>query len=157
MIRVLILLLVCFASVPTRGDGAAVGSVDEDVRALSAVKVFAFDVVMLVGRSEGEVLLARILRREDKIRPLMEVYNRGSNEAKIYALAAFHHLAPQLFAQCKKDLVGKYNPVVRSAAGCFSLEGNLLEYVIRIHHGEYDYYIRKYSEAEPSQPSGMRK
>jgi hypothetical protein len=119
---------------------------DEDVRALCAVKVFAFDVVAMVGRSEGEVLLARILKREDKIRPLLEVYNRGTTEAKTYALAAFHYLAPQLFAQCKKDLVGKYNPIVRSQSGCFSREGNLLEFIIRIYHGEYDSYIRKYEK-----------
>jgi hypothetical protein len=54
-------------------------------------------------------------------------------------------LAPQLFEICKKDLVGKYNPRVRSMSGCLSAEGTLLEFLIRIHHGQYDGYIRRYA------------
>jgi hypothetical protein len=110
------------------------------------VKLFAFDIVALSGRSRGEVVLSRLLKGEDRIRPLIDVYNRGTTEAKVYALAAFHFLAPQLFEQCRKDLVGKYNPMVRAMSGCLSVDGTLLEFLIRIHHGEYDSFIRRYAE-----------
>ena len=90
--------------------------------------------------------LARILKRDDKIRPLLDVYNRGTTEAKVYALAAFHHLAPALFEQCRRDLVGKYNPMVQAVSGCLSADGTLLEFLIRIHQGQYDGYIRTHSK-----------
>ena len=146
MRRALILLFLSSGLSFSRAEQPSSYVFDEDVRALCAVRLVAFDLISMVGRSEGEVLLGRILKREDKIRPLLEVYNRGTTEAKVYALAAFHYLAPQLFAQCKKDIVGKYNPTVRAQAGCLPHEGNLLEFIIRIHHGEYDYYIRKYAD-----------
>ena len=74
-------------------------STDPDVVALAKVKHFAFGVVAMSGLSPGETLLARILKRDDKIRPLIEVYNRGTPEAKVYALAAFHFLAPDTAVQ----------------------------------------------------------
>ena len=121
-------------------------SADDDVRALAEVKVFAFDVVALAGRTPGEVVLARLLKRDDSIRALIEVYNRGTTEAKVYALAAFHQLAPPLFEQCRRDLVGKYNPMVRAMSGCLPADGTLLEFLIRIHQGQYDGYIRTYEK-----------
>jgi hypothetical protein len=73
----------------------------------------------------------------------MEVYNRGTPEAKAYAFAYFRHSAPELFDLCWKDTVGKYNPVVRSQAGCIVMEGSLLEQLIRIRGGEYDPYVER--------------
>ncbi len=145
--RIAALLLFAFASTTAFGASSQVDySTDADVRALASVQFFAFDIVALVGRSQGEAALARILKREDKIRPLLEVYNRGTNEAKVYALAAFKHLAPPLFEQCRRDLVGKYNPVVRSMSGCLSADGTLLEFLIRIHQGQYEGYIRSHTK-----------
>jgi hypothetical protein len=143
---VVLLLFVCVVAL-ARGDETRVDySADADVRALAQVKLFAFDVVALSGRSQGELVLSRLLKREDKIRPLIEVYNRGTTEAKVYALAAFHVLAPQLFEQCRRDLVAKYNPMVRAMSGCLSADGTLLEFLIRIHHGQYDGYIRTHTK-----------
>jgi len=122
-------------------------SKDQDVQALSQTEWFAFGPVGLSGkRVDGEATLARILKRDNVIRALIYVYNKGTPGARVYALAAFHFLAPQLFAQCRRDLVGGYNPIVKSMAGCVSREGNLLEFLIRIQDGEYDSYVRKYSE-----------
>jgi hypothetical protein len=122
-------------------------SKDRDVQALSQTECFAFGPIAESGkRVDGEATLARILKRDDVIIPLIYVYNEGTPEARVYALAAFHCLAPQLFAQCRKDLVGGYNPIVHSMAGCVAHEGNLLEFLIRIQDGEYDSCIRKYSE-----------
>ncbi len=137
-----LLLLACAATTAFGASSQVEYSTDADVRALASVRLFAFDIVALAGRSQGEVALARILKREDKIRPLLEVYNRGTNEAKVYALAAFQHLAPPLFEQCRRDLVGKYNPLVRSMSGCLSADGTMLEFLIRIHQGHYEGYIR---------------
>jgi hypothetical protein len=86
------------AAVAHAAEARADLSHDQDIRVLTEVKHFAFDIVALSGRSQGEMALARILKREDKIRPLIEVYNRGTTEAKVYALTAFHLLAPQLRA-----------------------------------------------------------
>jgi hypothetical protein len=136
------MLFVCVATMARAAESRVDYSADEDVRALAEVKLFAFDIVALSGRSQGEAALLRLLKREDKIGPLIEVYNRGTTEAKVYALAAFHYLAPPLFEQCRRDLVGKYNPMVRAMSGCLSADGTLLEFLIRIHHGQYDGYFR---------------
>jgi len=141
-VKVVVFLMLVGIAAVARG---AVPRFEDDVRTLSEVKLFAFDIVALSGRSPGEIALSRLLKREDKIRPLIEVYNRGTTEAKVYALAAFHHLAPSLFEQCKRDLVGKYNPQVRAMSGCLPADGTLLEFLIRIHHGQYDAYIRTHS------------
>jgi len=113
---------------------------DDDVRELCSTKLIAFGLPTEKGYVGSEERLARILKREDYVRPLLEVYNRGTPEAKVYALVAFHYLSPTLFEQCRKDLVGKYNPVVRGYDGRLQsvCEGTLLEYIIRIHKGEYD-------------------
>jgi hypothetical protein len=142
-VKVIGLFLFAFiAAVSRAGELRVDYSGDNDVRALAEVRLFAFDIIALSGRSPGEVALSRILKRDDKIRPLIEVYNRGTTEAKVYALAAFHFLAPQLFEQCRRDLVGKFNPMVHAMSGCMSADGTLLEFLIRIHHGQYDGYIR---------------
>jgi hypothetical protein len=114
------------------------------VRALTKVNLFAFDMIAMSGRSSGEILLGRILKKEDSIKYLLEVYNRGTPEAKVYALASFHYLAPKVFEICRKNIVGKYNPVVHSMEGCIMHEGSLLEFVIRAENGQYDNYVRKY-------------
>lgn len=120
-------------------------SVDANVQALTKVRLFAFDMIAMSGRSTGETLVGRILKKDDAIKYLMEVYNRGTPEAKVYALASFHYLAPELFEICRKDIVGKYNPVVHSMEGCLAHEGSLLEFVMRAEHGQYDAYVRKYA------------
>jgi hypothetical protein len=127
----------------TRGVGAEpnIYSVDPDAVALSEVKLFAFDVIGMVGISRGEGLLWRLVKKDNALKYFMEAYNRGTPEAKVYALAYFHHSAPELFEICWNDIVGKYNPTVRSMSGCFSFEGSLFEQMIRIKRGEYDGYI----------------
>ena len=145
--KTLVLLLLCFAPLAASAAEQVIDySTDADVRALSATKEFAFGLVFLMRRTQSEAALARILRREDKIRPLIEVYNRGTPEAKAYALAAFHYLSPELYQQCRKDIVGSYNPKVRVLRGCCLEEGSFLELAIRIHHGEYDDEIKKYAK-----------
>ena len=146
MKRIALLVILAVATALSGVESRVGFSADQDVRVLSEVTHFAFDIVALRGRSQGERALARILKRDDKIRPLIEVYNRGTTEAKVYALAAFHHLAPTLFEQCLRDLVGKYNPVVRASSGCLVADGTFLEFLIRIHNGEYDGYIRTHSK-----------
>lgn len=126
-------------------------SVDKDVRALSEVKLFAFDMISMVGISRGEGLLWRLVKKEDALKYFMEVYNTGTPEAKVYALAYFHHSAPELFEICWKDNVGRFNPVVRSMSGCLSMEGSLFEQLIRIRKGEYDPYI-EYALKRRSRP-----
>ncbi len=140
------LILLFLAPLAIAAESAVAATSDADVQALSKVQLFAFDIVALNGRSSGERALARILAREDKIRPLIEVYNRGTTEAKVYALAAFHYLTPTIFEQCRRDLVGRFNPMVRATNGCMVANGTLLEFLIRIHHGEYAAYIREYSK-----------
>ncbi len=137
------LVLCIAAAVAAENDDSKLAS---EVRALSEVNEFALDVEVFGKRPHGEVLLARILKREDKIRPLIEVFNRGTPEAKAYALAAFHHLAPELFERCRKDLVGSYNPKVRVLRGGVIGEGTFLELVIRIEHGEFDACVRAHAK-----------
>ncbi len=141
-----VLLFLLTAVFATAAESVVDFSKDSDVAALAQTRLFALEIVALHGRPQGEVAFARILKRDDKIRPLLEVYNRGKPEAKVYALAAFHSLAPSLFEHYRKELVGKYNPMVRSMNCCLPANGTLLEFLIRIHHREYDSYIRKQTE-----------
>ena len=119
-------------------------SVDADVKALCVANTFSFGIVALTKVSSYEVYLRRILRRDHAIECLLEVYNRGTPEAKLYALAAFHVLAPKLFEQCRKDMTGKYNPVVHFWCGCIYSEGSMLEFLLRIKDCEYDETIKEY-------------
>src|SRR4051794_40069457 len=59
---VVLLLFVCFAAVARGVESRVDYSTDEDVRALADVKLFAFDIVALSGRSHGEVVLSRLLK-----------------------------------------------------------------------------------------------
>ncbi len=130
------LLLKCAAAEVT------IYSADADVRRLTQVTMVNFGGYGMTGsRSAGEILLRRILKREDAFKCLIEVYNSGTPAAKVYALAYFHHSAPELFEICWKDNVWKYNPVVKSAAGCFIMEGSFFEQMIRVRQGEYDEFI----------------
>lgn len=150
------IMLFCTAAILHGTETVVDYSADPDVVELSKAKQFGFGGAGLFGgRTKGEALLARILKRDDKIRPLIEVYNRGTPEAKTYALAAFHYLAPEVFEQCKKDLVGKYNPMVRAWSGCLSHDGNLLEFLVYIHHGRYDQYLKEYTD--PNEPKLLTK
>jgi hypothetical protein len=140
----LLFILVCFATL-SRGAEATKYSLDEDVRSLCGVKMFSFDIIGMMGISKGEVVLSRILKKDDRLKYLFEVYNRGTPESKVYALAALHYLAPDVFKICWKDCVGKYNPIIHSMDGCISGEGTLLEFFTRIQAGQYDPYIKKYT------------
>ena len=144
-LQALVLLFSLSLALPAIAADENQYSVDANVRALAKVKLFAFDVIAMSGKSSGETLVSRILKKDDAIKYLVEVYNRGTPEAKVYALASFHYLAPELFEICRKDIVGKYNPVVHSMEGCLVHEGSLLEFVMRAEHGQYDAYIRKYA------------
>jgi hypothetical protein len=124
-------------------------SVDPDVKALSEVKLFSFGVVGMVGISKGEGQLWRLVKKDEAVKYFMEVYNRGTPEAKVYALAYFHHSAPELFAICWNDLVGKYNPVVKSMSGCLGFEGSFFEQMLRIQRGEYDPHIEYALKRKP--------
>ncbi len=134
MKRFVLALILAAASALHADEASAQSSADRDVQMLSEVTHFAFDLVALSGRSQGEMALSRILKRDDAVRPLIEVYNRGTTEAKVYVLAAFHHLAPALFEQCRRDLVGKYNPLVRAVSGCLTADGTLLELHPELRH-----------------------
>ncbi len=124
-------------------------SSDEDVITLRSIQGVAFGSFwMRPNLSKGEAALGRILKRDDYLRPLIAAYNGGTPEAKVYVLAAFHELAPSLFEQCKQDLVGKYNPIVRSVSGCLGADGTLLEFLIRIQVGQFTPYIRQYADHE---------
>lgn len=145
------IVLFCTTAILRGAEAPVDYSNDPDVIELSRIRHFVLGgSIFSSRRTKGEALLARILARDDKIRPLIEVYNRGTPEAQTYALAAFHHLAPGIFEQCKKDLVGKYNPMVRHQHGCLSGDGTLLEFLVYIHHGRFDQYIKEY--ADPEEP-----
>jgi hypothetical protein len=119
-------------------------SVDRDVRQLSRVGTANLGPVGMYGAiSGGEMALRRILKKDDALKYMMEVYNSGTPAAKVYALAYFHHSAPELFQICWNDIVGKYNPVVKSVSGCFLMEGSLLEHMLRIREGEYYPYVEQ--------------
>jgi hypothetical protein len=119
-------------------------SVDREVRLLSKVNMVNFGGMgMYRTMSPGELLLRRILKKEEAIKYLMEAYNSGTPAAKVYALAYFHHSAPEHFQICWDDIVGKYNPVVKSSVGCLIIEGSLFEHMLRIREGEYDPYVER--------------
>ena len=138
-----IVVLLYLVSVPGFGaTGASAYAFDPEVRSLSRVGMVNFGGMgMYRSISAGESLLRRIMRKDEALKCMMEVYNTGTPAAKVYALAYFHHSAPELFQICWDDLVGKYNPVVKSAAGCFLMEGSFLEHMIRIRLGEYDPHV----------------
>ncbi len=139
-----LLLLLCFVLAKHCAAEVSVYSVDRDVRLLSKVNIVNFGGMGMYGTmSPGELLLRRILKKEEAIKYLMEAYNSGTPAAKVYALAYFHHSAPELFQICWGDIVGKYNPVVKSSVGCFIMEGSLLEHMMRIREGEYDPYVER--------------
>ena len=126
------------ASVPLKDETYAY---DPSVRALCQVRTVMYGPSMSAWLPQGEVLLRRLLREKDPLPFLVAVYNHGTPEAKAYALAGIHVLAPELFEICRKDIVGHYNPVITVQLGCMSTTTTFLEEVIRVDHGDYDSYL----------------
>lgn len=128
-------------------------SADRDVRSLAQTGLVSFEGQGIFGipgsLASEEILIRRIVRKEDAVKYFIEVYNTGTPAAKVYALAYFHHSVPELFEICWKDNIGGYNPVVASRAGCLTMEGSLTEHLFRIKLGEYDRYIESAIKRTP--------
>jgi len=137
------ILILVFAILSPWASVAQAGVQEQPAyKQLAEVKMFGFGFVALSGTARGQILLLQVLKQDDAVKQLMEVYNEGTPEGKLYALAGFHVIAPELFEICRKDIVGHYNPMVHEWQGCLRAEVSFLGPLIRIAKGEYDVFLQ---------------
>jgi hypothetical protein len=113
---------------------------------LIVVRQFALGGVGIAGTtSEGEKAYRIVLACTNAPVLFQSVLARGSNEAKLYALAGLRHLERKSFDAAAKALLAA-NPEVRTMSGCMVDHEKAEAVVKRIASGFYDHRTDK-SEA----------
>lgn len=130
-----LLLLCCIAGAQTAQSSAQ--------KSLSAAKLFALGGIGYAGEiSQGErdfwVLLDQPPDRA--LAAFEEVFNRGTPEAKCYALVGIRKLNPAHFHQLLLS-IAEHSDTVRTADGCLFDQSTLAKTAERINHGSYDAWL----------------
>ncbi|MCP5550103.1 MAG: hypothetical protein H7A53_04335 [Akkermansiaceae bacterium] len=127
-----------------------------DIEQLCSVEEFALGGVGFSGQtSAGEVLFQRILARPDNLESFLTVYAKGNNQARMYALLAFHSLDETLYRHIKANYRDR-KIEIRHTVGCIkdsaSLDAILSDFVEK---GFYDRYLpEKYRRKSSSDAKG---
>ena len=118
-------------------------AVQEAYEHLLAVKEFAFGGVGIAGTtSAGEKAYRTVFASTNALALFQSALAKGSNEAKLYALAAIRHLDKKSFDAGAKALLAA-NPEVRTMSGCIVNHEQAEAVVKRIASGFYDHWASK--------------
>ena len=118
-------------------------AVQEAYEHLLAVKEFAFGGVGFAGTtSAGEKAYRTVFASTNALALFQSALAKGSNEAKLYALAAIRHLDKKSFDAGAKALLAA-NPEVRTMSGCIVNHEKAEAVVKRIAGGLYDGWAGK--------------
>ena len=98
---------------------------------------FAFGAVYVHGTtSQGELLFKKVIARDDAIELFLEMYVRGNNQAKAYAMVAFYYMAPSLYDNLR-ELHKKRKTLVTCQSGCLRSTKSLAKLHNWIEMGRY--------------------
>lgn len=111
-------------------------------KSLRTATVFAFGGVGVAGSpAPGEVALRELVKRDDVVPLLESVLENGTPEAKCYALAALHAVAPRAFYRHAGELRTRGPEPVRTMSGCLVGTSSNLAIIDEIEAGRYAVYI----------------
>jgi hypothetical protein len=126
-----------FAALPPPSDSDFV--LDRDVQILLKSRHFGFGPVgMTPNIPEGEGALKRILKKDDAIKFLFPVFDKGTPAGKCYALVGFRLLSPSYFESSCKRIAPWNETTIDAVSGCIVGKEKLSDIIHAIRDGRYD-------------------